>query len=944
LAYCDGVRVDVLGPLRVTDRTGTDVTPDGPLQRRLLALLVLRRGQVVSVDTAIEALWPAQRPRDPVAALQNHLFRLRRSLPDGLIEFVGEGYRLDPSLIDLDADRLVAAVAAGERAEIDALLERWQGPAYPELDNLGDGVAEAGRLEELRTRAIEVQAEDRLAVGDIDGLAAELTALVDEHPWRERPRELLMAVLTATGRHAEALRVYDDFRRVLGDQLGIEPSPALAARHAELLAGSGLAAWTPASRLPVPPTSLVGRDELVAQVVAAAAQHRLVTLVGPGGVGKTRVLIDAGHRLRADQQRAVVLCELASASPESAVDAVANSLAIEARPGVGLAERVVGILAKADVVLLLDNCEHVLEPIADLVERVIGSCPDVTVLATSRERLRMPGERVVVVPPLATTGDDAPAGRLFVDRARAVSPDLAPGAAELGVIAEITRRLDGLPLAIELAAARLHTLELTEVAAGLDDRFELLSAGYRAPSRHGSLAAAIDWSFGLLDGPLQRFFADLSAFSGPFTVADAAAVGAIEPGTAASFLQQLAERSLVLRAAERRYVVLETLRAFGAERLVDDGREHEVARRHAHHHVEWIELADRRLGEPEYGVILEIDAAITELRAAFTWLVDNGDVDRAARIVVALMYYGFLRLRPDVLAWSERVATADPEDRSPLAPVVWAVASYAMWMSGDIATSTSDLQRARRLSELSDSGVPPIVAVICGNNGLIEGRLDDAVGWYRRAIAAAGEDRSQRLFASSTELLALAYAGDLSVEAAANEVLAEVEGERTPLAAYAWYCAGESDLAIDADRARVRLQRALELADATHASFVTGAAGASLASIEARHGDPEVAAADYRRLIVHWQHAGMWPTQWTMLRSIAGLLARLGRHRDAAVLLGAVLATESGHRIFGADELTLAELGSELEQRLGAPDYEAALGDGAALDGSGAVAHALRAL
>ena len=166
----------------------------------------------------------------------------------------------------------------------------------------------------------------------------------------------------------------------------------------------------------------------------------------------------------------------------------------------------------------------------------------------------------------------------------------------------------------------------------------------------------------------------------------------------------------------------------------------------------------------------------------------------------------------------------------------------------------------------------------------------------------------------------------------------------TPHAAYAWYCAGESDLTVDNDRARVRLRRALELADATHASFVTGTAGASLASIEARHGDAEIAATDYRKLIVHWQHAGMWPTQWTMLRSIAGLLARLDRNRDAAVLLGAVRATESGHRIFGADEVALTHLAIELERRLGASDYAEALGDGAALDGAGAVAHALRAL
>jgi tetratricopeptide (TPR) repeat protein len=533
---------------------------------------------------------------------------------------------------------------------------------------------------------------------------------------------------------------------------------------------------------------------------------------------------------------------------------------------------------------------------------------------------------------------------LFIERARAVAPDIAPDEAELDLIADITRRLDGLPLAIELAAARLHTLELAELAGSLDDRFDLLSSGYRSSSRHGSLGAAIAWSYGLLDERLQRFFTDISVFSGPFDVADAAAVAATEMATAASFLQQLAERSLVMRAAERRYVLLETIRAFGAEQLAAEGRRAEVGRRHALYLLHWLEHSDRRLIDPDSGVIVEIDAAIPELRAALAWLIDAGDVERAGRMVIGLMYYGFLRLRPDVLAWSEIVARADPDDRSQHAPVVWAVASYATWMRGEIATSTKYLLRAQQLSERSGAAVPPIVAVIVGNNGLIEGRLDDAVAWYRRAIASTAADRSDRLFAWSTELLALAYAGDPSVVEEAHTLLAEVGSERTPHAAYAWYCAGESDLMIDVDRARARLRRALDLADATHTSFVTGTAGASLASIEARHGDPAIAATEYRRLIQHWQHAGMWPTQWTMMRSIARLLARLGRDRDAAVLLGAVQATESGHRIFGADELALDELGRQLEHDLGRPDFAEAIDVGAALDGAGAAAYALQAL
>ncbi|MDX5310384.1 MAG: AfsR/SARP family transcriptional regulator, partial [Rhodococcus sp. (in: high G+C Gram-positive bacteria)] len=335
----DRVRVEVLGPIRVLDGDRRDITPDGLLQRRLLALLVLRRGRVVPAHSAVDALWPSRLPADPAAALQNHMFRLRRGLPHGLIESVGEGYRLDPARVEVDADRLVAVSTGGttDAAEIEAVLARWQGPAYPELDDVDEARVEATRLEELRFRAREVRAEARLARGDTDGLVAELAALADAQPSRERPRGLLMTALAATGRRAEALRVYDDFRRLIGDELGIEPSPALAAHHTELLAGATDRVWAPVGRLPVPATSLVGRDALAAEVTGLTESGRLVTLVGPGGVGKTRLLLETGHRLRAARpDRPVVLCELATAEPDSAVDVVAAALRIDARPGTAL--------------------------------------------------------------------------------------------------------------------------------------------------------------------------------------------------------------------------------------------------------------------------------------------------------------------------------------------------------------------------------------------------------------------------------------------------------------------------------------------------------------------------------------------------------------------------------------------------------------------------------
>jgi tetratricopeptide (TPR) repeat protein len=266
-------------------------------------------------------------------------------------------------------------------------------------------------------------------------------------------------------------------------------------------------------------------------------------------------------------------------------------------------------------------------------------------------------------------------------------------------------------------------------------------------------------------------------------------------------------------------------------------------------------------------------------------------------------------------------------------------------MSGDVAECGVRAARAVRLSQAAGGGVPSEVGMIYGDFELFEGRLDDAADWYRRARDAAGDsDPAQRLFAESTELLALAYAGDRAAVEQAATLLAELGAAATPHAAYAWYCAGEAILTVDVELARERFARAVELADLTNASFVAGVAGASKASLDARLGDPMAAAADYRRLIAHWRRAGMWSTQWTMLRSIAGLLARLEHPRDAAALLGAIRATQAGHRIFGDDEVALARLDSELRATLGDAAYETAVAQGAALDGDAAVELALRAL
>jgi hypothetical protein len=316
-------------------------------------------------------------------------------------------------------------------------------------------------------------------------------------------------------------------------------------------------------------------------------------------------------------------------------------------------------------------------------------------------------------------------------------------------------------------------------------------------------------------------------------------------------------------------------------------------------------------------------------------------VHEAGRLVVALFDYGFFRLRPDVLAWATAVADADPDDRSPMASQVHAVAAYGAWMAGDMEALRAGTDRALRVGEAAGA-VPGVAAAVRAAAALFEGRLAESAAWYRRS-AATGDPAWQQ-FVRGSELLAVGYAGDPAAEHLAAELLGRIGDAVTPVAAYAWYCAGEADLGVDVERARARLTRAIDVAGATHASFITGLAGASRASIDARFGDPHLAAREYRELILHWRRAGMWSTQWTMLRSIAELLARLGHARDAAVLEGAVRSTASGHRIFGADEVALAGLGARLRAELGEGDYEAARAEGALLDGDGAVEHALAAL
>ncbi|MFF9326972.1 BTAD domain-containing putative transcriptional regulator [Streptomyces sp. NPDC014776] len=582
------MRFGILGPLEIRTGDGSPLDPGGPRPRALLTLLLLDAGRAVPADRLLDGLYGAEPPAEAANALQSQISRLRRRLaPHAGIEAAPAGYRLTAGPDTVDAHRFSrlaaegrAALGAGDHTRAAALLRDalalWRGPALPDLPGAH---AERTRLQELRLTAVQDRIEADLALGGGAELVPELRALLAEHPLSERLYGQLMRALHAGGRPAEALTVFEEARRTLAEELGADPSPELAALHADLLRARPDA---PARRrLPAQLTRFVGRETELARIAASLAESRLVTLTGPGGVGKTRLALEAaaqaqeagpatpirsgagsvprgGRRAGAD----VCLVELAALTDGERIPyAVLAALGVREglrAPATDATDRLLAALEDREVLLVLDNCEHLVEPAARTTALLLAACPGVRVLATSRESLGITGEVLVPVPPLP----EEPAVRLLLDRARAVRPDLDGGDAR---VAEICRALDGLPLAIELAAARLRTLSPAELADRLHDRFRLLARGDRAKAtRHRTLRAVVEWSWELLDEEERELASRLTVFRGGATLDAVAAVcGVPHPE---DVLASLVEKSF-LEVSGGRYRMLETIRAYAAGEL-----------------------------------------------------------------------------------------------------------------------------------------------------------------------------------------------------------------------------------------------------------------------------------------------------------------------------------------------------------------------------------------
>jgi predicted ATPase/DNA-binding SARP family transcriptional activator len=671
------MRFGVLGPLAVWAADGTPAAVPEAKVRLLLAVLLADRGQVVSASRLADALWGSRPPRDPVAALRVKVSQLRTALGSrDVVRHQPPGYLLDVPADAVDAGRFLALVApaapnapvapvapgdagdAGPRERAAALAEAlglWRGPAYSGFEDLDFAVPVAARLEEARLSALEEQAETLLALGE----PVEIADLVAEHPLRERLRAVQMTALYRSGRQSEALAAYAALRERLAEELGVDPSPALAGLHTRILRQDpALAAPArAATNLPAPLTGLIGRDAAVAELGGLLRGNRLVTLTGPGGVGKTRLALAVAGQAAGHHPDGVWLVELAPLRPSPAspqvAEAVGEVLGLRDHGSDAMADRLVAALSGKRALLVLDNCEHVVEEVARLARRLLQSVSGLSILATSQETLRVTGEVPWSVPPLTPEA----AIELFTARTADVARTSHPVPAGSGAapddgdaVAEICARLDGIPLALELAAARARVLTPRQLAERLDDRFGLLTAGRRdAPARQRTLRAMIDWSWELLSEQERLVLRRLAVHRDGCTLEAAEAVCA-EPGVdVLDVLARLVDRSLVV-ADGGRFRLLESVNAYALERLAEAGEDPTARRRHLDHHTALAERVEPLLRGPEQRRALEtLEAESANLRAALDTAVALGTASDGAqaahRLVRSLVWYWVLRGR-----------------------------------------------------------------------------------------------------------------------------------------------------------------------------------------------------------------------------------------------------------------------------------------------------------
>lgn len=990
--HTGGMELRVLGGIELVARD-QQVPLGGSKPRLLTAVLAAHRRQVVSIDSLADALWGDAPPPTAKATLQTHVSKLRRLLDGSGADLVNRppGYVLEIDRQLVDADRFEAGLldaravrgsdAAAATERLDAALDLWRGPAFAEFADMPSVQGEAIRLEELRMVAVEERIDARLDAGRHAAAIGELEAMVREHPLRERPWRQLMVALYRSGRQTEALRTAQRLRVQLRDETGLEPSSALQgleqgiARDDPSLqaprAAPEPAAFAPESpscrqALPDPVTELVGRTMEVDRLVEDLPSARVLTLTGTGGIGKSRLAEEVARRDADRFGDGVRAVQLAAVRDEGAVlAAVAAVLGVEQRPGRSLQQSVTEVLGPLDMLLLVDNCEHVIGAVAGLVREIMRWCPGVRVLATSREPIGMPGETVWPVAPLRVPAEGAaydeivstPAVQVFAARACEASPVFELDERTVPAVAELCTALDGLPLALELAAARMASMSPRQLADRLNERFELLASRHAADPRHRTLVGVVEWSYDLLSPSEQRLFDRLSVFAGGFdldTAEQACTHGDIRRRDVAQLVSALVDRSLVVvdRADDRmRYRQLETLRQFGAEHL---GRRPEAAEVRAQHATAFVDIAQRAsvaMETAEEGPWADrLDRDFDNLRAAVRSATADGDVDTALRLTIATRNFAFRRMRYEIVGWAEDVLALEGAGDHPLRPSALGIVGYGGFVRGELDRAIEFGQRA--VVEHARLAVPStgLAERVLMNAVFYRGDRVQAMRWADGMLAGARStgDAGRIAHALYMHSVALSSVGEpeLAVDLARQAHReAQRSGSETALARAAYAAAlplGTTEPA----RSLALLESAAELAGSVGSRWMRAFALTQAMWLRARQGDTEAALRGYREVVETWYRGGDWANQWLSLRQLAGVLASAGRDEDAALLFGAVSGAGASTALPFApsDADRLHRVSEGVERRLGSDAMVAAQRRGRRMRDEAVVALALAAI
>lgn len=883
------IRANLLGPLQLLV-DGETVEVPGRKRRTLLVVLAMAEGTTVPLDDLLDVLWPSGVPETGRQALQNHISRLRSQLGPAAarLETLPGGYRLALGHDELDVTeaRMCLATSRQRSPETFDSLSRahalWRGPVLPDLIEVPTIATAAVGYARLRQ-----QISDALVVAGIAaGRAAEVTDIAvasrEADPLREPGIVLHMQALAATGRAPDALRVAREFRRRLADETGFDPTAALDEAEREIAATVGDIASPQHVAPPTGGPRLIGRESQIAAVRRLLDHERLVTIVGPGGVGKTSLALALARDL---PDTAVI--ELAPVAEAQAVPhAVAAALGLRIEHG-DVLMTCLAVLGQRPATLVIDNCEHLIDAARDVVTRILARCPDVRLVATSRESLGLPVEMIfrLAALPVPRSGDDpadSPAVALFLERAHRVRPAARLTEEQLVTVGEIVARLDGIPLAIELAAGRLSTLSLRDLHARLDRSLDLLGGGRPDPdARHRTLRATIEWSYRLLSEDEQNLFRALSVFPDGVDL-DTAEWLATQLGLAtdpAEALARLVDASMIdasFRGATR-YRMLETLRAFGVDRLVAAGEEPAATDRMLRWACALAERVHIGMESPaEASADTLLRREIPNMRAAWRSARTTANLDAAVAMVLgvynAIAYRDLIEIR----RWAEDLAADPALPGHPRAGALLAIAGEAWYHDGDYRKAEALARAGLDRSEGPDRWYGLAVSSVAD---LARGDWDRCV---EHSLAAAelapGGD------ALGIAALARAYSGDVD---AARELNARGSaGAVSPsMRSWAAYVDGEiANIAGDAEGAQRHYRTAIELSQDCGATFFTGVSRVGLLSALTAAGRYDAALRGYRDVLDYFARTGNWTHQWTALRNLAVLLRRKGDHATAEAI------------------------------------------------------------